>query len=169
MYKDILIQCLKTLPIGKGKIIVDVEDIKDVDGQGWDFTLKYRPLLNPFGMNEISFHNWITKETYNTFKEDYLKNEEQRNQKKEEIRIAREEMTAARLAYDDFMNANTTGEDNENNEPLFPGMVGLMDNPVPARTFTITTENVDEFRRLQDDLRFKQEVYNKKVSELNKL
>ena len=150
MHKDVLIECLKTLPISKGKIIVDVSDIKEIEGHGWDYTLTYRPKDNPFDMNEVSFHNWITTETYNIFAEQYLINEEARNKVKEDIRLAREEMDKARKEYDEFM--------------------GLISTEVDTiKQINITTENFEEFQRKQQNMKDKLDAYTQKVKELYKL
>lgn len=150
MHKDILIECLKTLPISKGKIIIDASDIKEVEGHGWDFTLTYRPKDNPFDMNEISFHNWISTETYNIFAEQYLINEETRNKVKEEIRLARLEIDKARKEYDEFIGLVTTDVDG-------------------SKEINITTENFEEFQRTQRNMKEKHEIYLGKVKELQQL
>lgn len=150
MHKDVLIECLKTLPIGKGKIIVDASDIKEIEGHGWDFTLTYRPKDNPFNMNEISWHNWITTETYNAFAEQYLANEEARNKVKEEIRIARAELDKARMEYDEFLGLVTTD------------IEGI-------KEINITTENFEEYQRTQKNMKDKHEAYAQKVKELQQL
>lgn len=150
MHKDVLIECLKTLPISKGKIIVDVSDIKEIEGHGWDFTLTYRPKTNPFNMNEISFHNWIATETYNIFADQYLANEEARNKAKEEIRLARVEMDKARKEYDEF--------------------IGLITREVDGnKELNITTENFDEFQRAQRNMKDKHDIYQEKVKQLQQL
>lgn len=146
MYKDVLIQCLKSLPISRGKIIVDVSDIKEIDGHGWDYTLTYRLYNNPDGMNEVSFHNWITTETYNTFADEYLANEANRNKKLEEIRLAREEMDKARKEHDEFINLISTEVDG-------------------IKQINITTENFEEYQRDQRNMKEKYEAYVQKVRE----
>jgi len=164
MHKDILIQCLKTLPIGKGKIIVDVTDIKEIDGYGWDFSLTYRSLDNPFEMNEISFHNWITKETYHIFKEQYTKNDDLKKIKLEELIVARTEIDLSRRAYDDFIAANSTEV-----EPTPQENPAFLTEHMPIQEINITAGNYHEWIRMQENMKRATEIYQEKVRELQQL
>lgn len=65
MDKEILIECLKTLPIGKEKNIIDVQDIKRVNNELWEFSLITR---RENEMQEISFHNAIKNDTYDNYR-----------------------------------------------------------------------------------------------------
>jgi hypothetical protein len=65
MDKEILIECLKTLPIGKDKKIIDVQDIKRVNNELWEFSLI---IQREDEMQEISFHNTIKNDTYDNYR-----------------------------------------------------------------------------------------------------
>jgi hypothetical protein len=63
--KETLIECLKTLPIGKDKNIIDVQDIKRLNNELWEFSLITH---GEYELQEISFHNTIKNDTYDSYR-----------------------------------------------------------------------------------------------------
>jgi len=150
MNKDILLQCVKSLSNNRDKFIVDIIDIKEIEGHGWDYTLVFRYKENPFDINETSPHNFIRKEVYEEFESEYNAAEEARNKKLVEVRELKNRLMDARKRYDDFIQNHTVG-----------------DGEIPE--IRIDTGNIEEYQQINTDLKHAQEQYTDAIKELSKL
>jgi len=156
MVKDILIELLKSTPLAEGKIIVDVRDIKEIKGSGWDYTLIYRPKEDPFSDNIISFHNGISDDEYNAFESEYLKEKERKKTEFDKVKVFRNKYNEACQEYQTFMNQNTTEDtkkfDSISDEAVYVTMERAKNPDNGFKEVQITTENVGEFRTLSDNM-----------------
>ena len=170
MIKDALIKYLKTQSITRDKIIVDVIDINEIEGHGWDYTLVFRYIQSPFEENQHLTHQFVSKGTYKFFEDDYLKNEDRRNQKMEEFKAAKQAMETARKEYEDFMEQNSV--ERHPQAPMEFGMfINAVNNPpeVAMREFQLTGDNIQEYRRLQTNLTTTQEAVRRIGAELTQI
>ena len=65
MNKETLIECLKTLPPYKDKIIEDIQDITRLSDELWGFSLVSR---TEEGKQMLSFHHAIKNDIYDNYR-----------------------------------------------------------------------------------------------------
>jgi len=67
MTKELMMDCLNTLQIGRGKEILDVRDIKEVLGHGWNFTMDYKVVNSRFNFVETTFNNLLPRASFEEY------------------------------------------------------------------------------------------------------
>jgi len=172
MVKDILIEFLKTPPLGVDKIIVDIRDIKEIAGNGWDFTLIHRPKEDPFGNNEISFHNFISNKEYDSFEVEYLKEEERKKTEFAKVRVFREKYKEAAEEYQKFMTQNTvekpTKFDSISEEAVYVTTERAHNPKDSFKQIEITFDNVEEYKKLTANMTQTQTEYQDSLVKFHK-